>query len=181
MEISPSWRQTSENRDTQLINTGSWVSQLQMLSSVTLNCQVTMSGINLIVFDIFFVFFIVFLLVISCIFITLIKCLKGHKSRGSIFEGVLFLSFSFCLSLSHCKWISDNDTVTYWAVLRLWCLNTGKLKTTKIIKSSSPMSPGGLEAANLGYSHLASPHTEILLDQSSRRATHACHSPAIKN
>ena len=41
------------------------------------------------------------------------------------------------------------------------------------------MSPGGLEAANLGYSHLASPHTEILLDQSSRRATHACHSNDI--
>ena len=32
---------------------------------------------------------IVFLLVRSCILITLIKCLKGHKSLASLFEGVL--------------------------------------------------------------------------------------------
>ena len=35
------------------------------------------------------VFVIVFLLVRSCPLITLIKCLKGHKSLGSLSEGVL--------------------------------------------------------------------------------------------
>jgi len=41
------------------------------------------------VFVFVFVFVIVFLLVRSCPLITLIKCLKGHKSLGSLFEGVL--------------------------------------------------------------------------------------------
>ena len=35
-----------------------------------------------------FVFAIVFLLVMSCLLITLIKCIKGHKSFGSLFEGL---------------------------------------------------------------------------------------------
>ena len=34
-------------------------------------------------------FVIVFLLVKSCRLISLIKCLKGHKSPGSLFEGDL--------------------------------------------------------------------------------------------
>ena len=42
-----------------------------------------------IVFILVFVFFIVFFLVRLCPLITLIKCLKGHKSLGSLFEGVL--------------------------------------------------------------------------------------------
>ena len=41
--------------------------------------------------------------------------------------------------------------------------------------SSSFWQAGGLEAAHLGHSHLASTHTEVLLDQSSEKATHACH------
>ena len=43
------------------------------------------------------------------------------------------LSLCLCLCLSHTffKWISDNGMLPYWAVLRL-CLNTGKLKTTKL-------------------------------------------------
>ena len=41
-----------------------------------------------IVFVFVFVFVIVFLLVGSCPLITLIKCLKGHMSLGSLFEGV---------------------------------------------------------------------------------------------
>ena len=36
-----------------------------------------------------FVFVIVFLLVRSCLLITLIKGLKGHKSLGLLFEGLL--------------------------------------------------------------------------------------------
>ena len=36
-----------------------------------------------------FVFAIVFLLVMSCPLITLIKCVKGHKSLGSLLEGAL--------------------------------------------------------------------------------------------
>ena len=41
------------------------------------------------VFVFVIVFVIVFLLVRSCPLITLIKCLKGHKSLGSLFEGAL--------------------------------------------------------------------------------------------
>ena len=52
------------------------------------------------------VFVIVFLLVRSCLLITLIKCLKLHKSLGSLWCCV----FKRCLS----QWVSDN--VTYWAV-----------------------------------------------------------------
>ena len=36
-----------------------------------------------------FVFVFVFFLVGSCLLITLIKCLKGHKSLGFLIEGVL--------------------------------------------------------------------------------------------
>ena len=42
------------------------------------------------------------LLVMSCLLITLIKCLKGHKSPGMAFEGVLKMSLS--LSLSKMSW-----------------------------------------------------------------------------
>ena len=36
----------------------------------------------------------------SCLLITLIKCLKRHKSLGSLFKGVLLMYLSFSLSLS---------------------------------------------------------------------------------
>ena len=40
-----------------------------------------------------------YFLVRSCLLITLIKCLKGHKSQGSAFEGVLKISLSlYCFS-----------------------------------------------------------------------------------
>ena len=42
-----------------------------------------------IVFVFFIVFVIVYLLVRSCLLITLITCLKGQKSLGSLFEGFL--------------------------------------------------------------------------------------------
>ena len=42
-----------------------------------------------IVFVFVFVFVIVFLLVRSCPLITLINCLKGHKSLGLLLKGVL--------------------------------------------------------------------------------------------
>ena len=42
-----------------------------------------------IVFIFVFVFVIVFFLVRLCILITLIKCLKDHKSLGSLLEGAL--------------------------------------------------------------------------------------------
>ena len=43
-------------------------------------------------------------LVRSCVLITLIKCLKAHKSLGSLFECALemYLSLILCLSLSLC-------------------------------------------------------------------------------
>ena len=51
---------------------------------------VTISVIaGVIVVFIVFVFAIVFLLVMSCLLITLIRCLKDHKSLESLFEGVL--------------------------------------------------------------------------------------------
>ena len=84
--------------------------ELRTLSSVTLDCQATkivmnsqrsqVSGIALlrcslkvfvfvIVFVFVFVFYIVFFWVRSCLLITLIKCLKGHKSLGLLLLGVL--------------------------------------------------------------------------------------------
>ena len=42
-----------------------------------------------IVFVFVFVIVIVFLFVRSCLLITLITCLKGHKSLGSLFSGAL--------------------------------------------------------------------------------------------
>ena len=85
--------------------------ELRMLSSVALNCQarkiVMKSGSQLselwsvsqmwqvsgivyvIVFVIVFVFVFVFCQIRSCPLITLIKCVKGHKSLRSLFEGVL--------------------------------------------------------------------------------------------
>ena len=48
----------------------------------------------------FFVFVIVFFWVSSCLPITLIKCLKGQKSLGSLFEGALLMYLSLSLSLS---------------------------------------------------------------------------------
>ena len=44
-----------------------------------------------------FVFVIVFSLVRSCGLITLIKCLKGHKSPGSLFD---------CLLKRVCQWVT---------------------------------------------------------------------------
>ena len=56
-----------------------------------------------IVFVFVFVFVVVFLLFRSCFLITLIKCLKGQKSRGLFFEGVLYIYLSLSLSLSFCS------------------------------------------------------------------------------
>ena len=39
-------------------------------------------------------------LVMSCLLITLNKCLKGHKSLGLLLRGVLKMSLSLSLSLS---------------------------------------------------------------------------------
>ena len=55
-------------------------SELRMLSSVTINCQVTK-------------------IVMSCLLITLNKCLKGHKSLGLLLGGVLKMSLSLSLYL----------------------------------------------------------------------------------
>ena len=48
---------------------------------------------------------LVFLLVRSCLLISRIKCLKGHKSLGSLCH---------CVFLKVSQWVSDK--VTYWAV-----------------------------------------------------------------
>ena len=46
-------------------------------------------SLNVFVIVLVFVFVVVFLLVRSCILIALIKCLKGQKSQGLLFEDVL--------------------------------------------------------------------------------------------
>ena len=62
-----------------------------------------------IVFVFVFVFVIVFFLVRSCLLITLIKCLKGHKSIRLLFV---------CQLVKYCDWVSQSvsDKVTYRAV-----------------------------------------------------------------
>ena len=68
-----------------VMNSGSQLSELQLVSQMS-----QVSGIVIVfVFVFVFVFVIQFLLVRSCPLITLIKCFKGHKSLGSLFEGVL--------------------------------------------------------------------------------------------
>ena len=50
------------------------------------------------------------LLVMSCLLITLIKCLKGHKSQGAAFEGVPKMSLSLSLSF-----LSDHVFSSLWS------------------------------------------------------------------
>ena len=65
------------------------MSQRSQVSRIALwRCSLNVF-VFVIVFVFVFVFVIVFLLVRSCLLITLIKCLKGHKSLGSLFEGAL--------------------------------------------------------------------------------------------
>ena len=52
----------------------------------------------------------------SCLSITLIICLKGHKSLGSLFEGVCMFQNQKCDSVSQSVSHSLSDNVTYWAV-----------------------------------------------------------------
>ena len=66
-------------------------------------------SLNVIVFLFVFYIVFVFLLVRSCFLITLIKCLKGHRSLGS-----LFVCQNQKVAHSVSQWVSDN--VTYWAV-----------------------------------------------------------------
>ena len=57
--------------------------------------------VSVIVFVFVFVFVIVFFLVSSCLLITPIKCLKGHKSLRSLFV---------CQSVKYREWVSDSVT-----------------------------------------------------------------------
>ena len=67
------------------------MSQRSQGSGVTLwRCSLNVFVfVFVIVFVFVFVFVIVFFLVRSSLLITLIKCLKGHKALGSLFDGVL--------------------------------------------------------------------------------------------
>ena len=121
--------------------------ELRMLSSVTINCQVTkivmnsgfqlsellsvsqMSQVsrialrrcfqNVFVFVIVFVFVFVFvnLLVMSCLLITLNKCLKGQKSLGLLLGDVLKMLLS--LSLSLCLYWSLSSFCSCYVFLSL--------------------------------------------------------------
>ena len=70
------------------------------------------------------VFAFVFLLVRSWLLTTLIKCLKGQKSLGSLFEDVLQMSLSLSLSLSLSFCWSGHVSSPLWSnvskVTRLW-------------------------------------------------------------
>ena len=61
---------------------------------------VTFEIVFVFAFAIVFVFVIIFLLVRPCPLITLMICIKGHKSLESLFEGGLQLSLSLSLSWS---------------------------------------------------------------------------------
>ena len=75
------------------------------------------SSLNVFVFDIVFVFVfvfvIVFFLVRSCVLITLIKCLKGHRSLASLYV---------CQSVKYCEWVSEwvSDWVTRSPIELFW-------------------------------------------------------------
>ena len=56
-------------------------------------------SLNVFVIVFLFVFVFVIFLVMSCLFITLNKCLKGHKSLGLLLGGVFKMSLSLSLSL----------------------------------------------------------------------------------
>ena len=65
------------------------MSQRSQVSGIAL-CRCSLNVfVVVIVFVFVFVIVIVFLLVRSCLLITLIKCLKGQKSLGLLFEGAL--------------------------------------------------------------------------------------------
>ena len=76
------------------------MSQRSQVSRIALRGCFLNVFVFVIVFVFVFVFVIVFLLVRSCPFTTLIKCLKGHTTLGSLFEGVLLIFLSLSLSLS---------------------------------------------------------------------------------
>ena len=78
------------------LNSGSQLSEMStIVNKLTQVSRIALwwSSLNVFVFVIVFVFVLVlvigFLLVRSCLLTTLIKCLKGHKSLGSLFDGVL--------------------------------------------------------------------------------------------
>ena len=65
------------------------MSQRSQVSRIALwRCSLN-AFVFVIVFVFVFVFVSVFLLVRLCLLITLIKCVKGHKSLGSLLEGAL--------------------------------------------------------------------------------------------
>ena len=72
-------------------------------------------SLNVFVIVIVFAFVIVFLLVRSCFLTTLIKCLKGHKSLGPLFKGVLQMSLSLSLSLSLSFCCSSHVSSSLWS------------------------------------------------------------------
>ena len=63
------------------------MSQRSQVSRVALWWSSLNVFVSVIVFVFVFVFVIAFFLVRSCLLITLMKCLKGHRSLGSLFEG----------------------------------------------------------------------------------------------
>ena len=65
------------------------MSQRSQVSRIALWWSSLNVFVSVIVFVFVFVFVIVFFLVRSCPLITLIKCLKAHKSLGSLLEGAL--------------------------------------------------------------------------------------------
>ena len=100
------------------------ITQRSLVSGITLwGCFLNVFAI-VFVFVIVIVFVIVFLLVKSCLLITLIKCLRGPKSLGLLFEGVLKCMSFFLLpffgpvmSLHHSNQMSQRSQVSRIAPL----------------------------------------------------------------
>ena len=80
-------------------------------------------SLNVFVIVLVFVFVVVFLLVRSCILIALIKCLKGQKSQGLLFEewrcslNVFVTVFVFVFVFVERHFLTHNCAVPKWKIL----------------------------------------------------------------
>ena len=113
------------------------MSQRSQVSRIAL-CR---SSLNVFVFVFVIVFVVVFLLVRSCPLITLIKCLKGHKSLGSLLQ-VFSKCICLCLYLCHCH--CHRVYPIQYTCCVLICLISVSFETRKRLKLVTTFSPDSL-------------------------------------
>ena len=88
---------------------------------------------NVFVIVFVFVFVLINFLVMSCLLITLNKCLKGHKSLGLLLGGVLKMHLSLSLSLKLNFSLSLYLSLSIFLVMS--CLLITLIKCLKVHKS----------------------------------------------